>query len=105
MVKFVWSKKGEDYFRHIAKTRCGEKRRWVKWESRERLEGKEKRKASCVRRKGSRQQSEGIRMWRKRQGRDPGEVSMRLLICPSSARPVTVFTSIRIINMGWISSL
>lgn len=69
------------------------------------IRGRGKEKASYVRRKGSRQQSEGMRMWR---GGGPGEVSMGLSICPSSTRLPSCHclpSSIRIINIGWISSM
>lgn len=100
-------KKGEGEGRIILDTRLrhGEKKgkMGVTGEIRGRGKGKD------VRRKGSRQQNEGDEdVEEETRGGGPGEVSMRLSICPSSARLPSCHclpSSIRIINMGWISSL
>lgn len=57
-----WRKKGrgEDYFRHKAKTRRGEKRRKARWESRERLEEEEKRRHHMW---GEREAESKVRGW------------------------------------------
>lgn len=74
MVEF--SGRGEDYFRDEARRRDAEKkRRKARGESRERLVGGGGEKASRVRRKRSRQQSEARRMWRERK---EGGLPMRL---------------------------
>ncbi len=98
-------------FKTWGETRYEEKRRKARRESRERLEEEERRKHHMW---GEREGDSKVRGWECRGGGgdtqkgDPGEVSMRLSICPSSTcRPSChcLPSSIHIINTARISSL